>query len=195
MPTVPDLYFSVDIEADGPIPGPFSMLSFGLAVAGRFDGRQFESLLERPDTFYRELKPISASFVPEALEVSGLDRDRLEREAADPRDGMTEARRWVLDHAQDNRPVLTGFPLMFDWLFMYWYFERFAESGSPFDHSAGLDMKTMYQQKAAVTTSDAGLRDLPDALRPTRPHTHNALDDALRQAEIFVRLFTWERQS
>ena len=84
MPSTPDLYFSVDIEADGPIPGPFSMLSFGLVVAGRFDGRQFESRLDRPDTFYRELKPISRSFVPEALEVSGLDRDRLEREGADP---------------------------------------------------------------------------------------------------------------
>jgi hypothetical protein len=28
-----DIYFSADIEADGPIPGPYSMLSFGLAVA------------------------------------------------------------------------------------------------------------------------------------------------------------------
>jgi hypothetical protein len=192
--TVSDLYFSVDIEADGPIPGPFSMLSFGLVVAGRFDGRQFESLLDRPDTFYRELKPISDSFVPEALEVSGLDRDRLEREGADPPTAMTEARRWVLDRTHDDRPVLTGFPLMFDWLFIYWYFERFAEGGSPFDHSAGVDMKTMYQQKAAVTTSDAGLHDLPVALRPIQAHTHNALDDALRQAEIFVRLFAWERR-
>jgi hypothetical protein len=193
MPATPDLYFSVDIEADGPIPGPFSMLSFGLVVAGRFDGRQFESLLDRQSTFYRELKPISSSFVPEALEVSGLDRDRLEREAADPQDAMTEARRWVVDQARDDRPVLTGFPLMFDWLFVYWYFERFAEGGSPFNHSAGLDMKTMYQQKAAVTTSDAGLRDLPEALQPAQAHTHNALDDALRQAAIFVRLFAWER--
>ncbi len=195
MPPVPDLYFSVDIEADGPIPGPFSMLSFGLVVAGRFDGLRFESRLDRPHTLYRELKPISSSFVPEALEISGLDRDQLEREAADPRTAMTEAREWVLEQAEDDRPVLTGFPLMFDWLFIYWYFERFAEGGSPFDHSAGLDMKTMYQQKAAVTTSNAGLRDLPDALQPIQPHTHNALDDALRQAEIFVRLFGWERRN
>ncbi len=191
MPTAPDIYFSVDIEADGPIPGPFSMLSFGLAVAGRFDGQQFDSRLDPPNTFYRELKPISNSFIPEALKVSGLERDRLELEGADPIEAMTEARRWVLDQAQSDRPVLTGFPLMFDWLFIYWYFERFAEGGSPFDHSAGLDMKTMYQQKAAITMSDAGLGDLPDALQPTRPHTHNALEDALRQAEIFVRLFGW----
>lgn len=188
-----DLYFSVDVEADGPIPGPYSMLSLGLVVVGRFDGQRFESLLDRGDTFYRELKPISDLFVQEALAVSGLDRELLSREGTDPHDAMTEARRWVLDQADDHKPVLTGFPLMFDWLFTYWYFERFANGGSPFDHSAGLDMKTMYQQKAAVTTSDAGLSDLPDALLSATAHTHNALDDALRQAEIFVRLFEWER--
>lgn len=187
-----DLFFSVDIEADGPIPGPNSMLSFGLVVAARFDGQRFESLLDRHDDFYRELKPIADSFVPEALEVSGLDREKLRHEGADPHDAMTEARRWVLSHARNDRPVLTGFPLMFDWLFIYWYFERFADDGSPFDHSAGLDMKTMYQQKAAVTTSQTGLSDLPEALLPPQAHTHNALEDAHRQAEIFVRLFTWE---
>jgi hypothetical protein len=52
-------------------------------------------------------------------------------------------------------------------------------------------MKTMYQQKARVVTAEAGLDDLPHALRAGGPHTHNALDDAIQQAEIFVRLFDW----
>ena len=28
----PEIYLSVDVEADGPIPGPYSMLSFGIAA-------------------------------------------------------------------------------------------------------------------------------------------------------------------
>jgi hypothetical protein len=32
-----ETYFSVDVEADGPIPGPYSMISVGVAVAGRHD--------------------------------------------------------------------------------------------------------------------------------------------------------------
>ena len=40
-----DVYFSADIETDGSIPGPFSMLSFALVYAGQFDGEAFE----RPD--------------------------------------------------------------------------------------------------------------------------------------------------
>ena len=36
-----DAYFSADVETDGPIPGPFSMLSFALVYAGTFDGDRF----------------------------------------------------------------------------------------------------------------------------------------------------------
>src|ERR1700751_4635217 len=79
-----DAYFSADVETDGPVPGPFSMLSFALVYAGSFDGRHFR----RPDTyeqrFYRELKPISENFEPEALSVNGLDRARLCIEGESP---------------------------------------------------------------------------------------------------------------
>ena len=55
-----DIYISADVETDGPIPGPFSMLSFALVYAGRYDGQHFErpAELERT-TFYTELRPIS----------------------------------------------------------------------------------------------------------------------------------------
>ena len=31
-PSTTDVYFSADIETDGPIPGPFSMLSFAIVL-------------------------------------------------------------------------------------------------------------------------------------------------------------------
>ncbi|HUF85619.1 MAG TPA: exonuclease, partial [Acidimicrobiia bacterium] len=86
-----DIYFSADIEADGPIPGRFSMLSFGLCVAGTYDGQRFERIDPMTHTFYRELRPISDNVDEVALAVSGLDRDRLVREGQDPHLAMTEA--------------------------------------------------------------------------------------------------------
>lgn len=83
-----NIYFSADVEADGPIPGPYSMSSFGLAVAGSFDGTTFAPADPAELTFYAELKPISEQYVPEAAAVSGLDRDRLVREGLDPREAM-----------------------------------------------------------------------------------------------------------
>lgn len=185
-----DIYFSADIEADGPIPGPYSMLAFGLAVAGRFDGQRFEAAGPDPATFYRELRPISRDFDPNALEVAALDRDRLIEEGTPPEEAMDDAAAWVAEAAGGARPVLVGYPVVFDWMFMHWYFVRFS-GGSPFGFSSALDIKTMYQQKAGVTVSDSGRADLPEELRSGREHTHHALEDAVEQAEIFARIFNW----
>jgi hypothetical protein len=188
---VTDLYVSADVESDGPIPGEYSMLSFGLAVAGTFDGTTFRPAPSGEATFYRELQPISARFDADALRVSGLERDRLANGGAAPADAMADAARWVGEQAAgDRRPVLVAYPAVFDWMFLHWYFVRFA-GRSPFGFSGALDMKTMYQQKAGVVLGRAGRRDLPASLVPDAPHTHNALDDAIEQGEIFARLVAW----
>ena len=185
-----DVHVSADIESDGPIPGRYSMLSFGLAVAGQFDGEVFAPADAGAATFYRELRPIADEHVPDAVRVTGLDRDRLLAEGDDPAGAMAEAADWVREQAIGARPVLVGYPVVFDWMFLHWYFVRFC-GASPFGFSGALDMKTMYQQKARVPLDRAGRDDLPAALRPTRPHTHNALDDAVEQGEVFALLFEW----
>ena len=52
-------YIMVDIEADGPIPGDYSMVSFGAVIV--------EPGLQR--TFYGQLKPISEHWIPQALSL------------------------------------------------------------------------------------------------------------------------------
>jgi hypothetical protein len=50
-------------------------------------------------------------------------------------------------------------------------------------------MKTLFWARQGTPIDGAGKDDLPPELRPTRRHTHNALDDAIEQAELFVRLW------
>lgn len=186
-----DVYFSADVETDGPIPGPFSMLSFALVPAGRYDGETFRRVESYDDIFYRELRPISDDFQPEALKVNGLDRDRLSREGARPEQAMTEAADWVRRLAGDSRPILVAYPMSFDWTWLYWYFVRFAKGGSPFDHSGCFDLKTAFAVKAGRTVAESGRTRLLPELRSERPHSHHALSDAIEQAEIFANLFEW----
>jgi hypothetical protein len=190
--TRPDIYFSIDIEADGPIPGPYSLLSVGIAVAGVFDGNRFERREPSESTFYAELQPISTEYVQEALDVSGLDRERLTRSGLPPADAMNALVSWVRQISRDRRPVLVAYPSSFDWMFLYWYLVKFAERGSPFGFSSVLDMKTMYATKARVPLSEAKKKQMPSALLSRRVHTHHALDDAIEQAEMFANLFTWQ---
>lgn len=187
-----DAYFSADVETDGPIPGPFSMLSFALVYAGTFDGVRFE----RPDryrkTLYRELRPISETFEPEALRVNGLDRARLCLEGESPAGAMAEACRWVKWAAGSAQPVLVAYPLSFDWSWLYWYFIRFSPEGSPFAYSRCFDIKTAIAVKAAIPISRASRSQIDPSLRSRHPHTHRAIDDAIAQAEIFANVFQWE---
>lgn len=185
-----DVYISADIEADGPIPGKFSMLALGLAVAATFDGVTFAAQDPAVATFYRELKPIGIESDSGALEVSGLNRESLELNGIDPATAMHDAAYWVSTHVGSARAVLVGYPVVFDWMFIQWYFMNFLGK-SPFGFGSALDMKTMYQQKAHVTVDLAGRTSLPPGLASSRPHTHNALNDAIEQAEIFNRLFMW----
>ncbi|GGQ72158.1 MULTISPECIES: 3'-5' exonuclease [Streptomyces] len=186
----PSLYISVDIEADGPIPGPYSLLSLGAAVAGRHDAGGFTAADPARRTFYRELRPISDDFVPEALAVSGLDRERLAVEGLPPEQALTQFTRWVREVSEDAQPVMCGYPASYDWTFLYWYLVRFT-GASPFGHSGCLDMKTLYAARAGVPLRSVAKRTMPARLLPRRPHTHHALDDAVEQAELLANLMAW----
>jgi hypothetical protein len=187
-----DAYFSADIETDGPIPGPYSILSFALVYAGSFDGERFVRPENYDLVFYRELAPISDAFEEDALRVNGLDRDRLVREGASPINAMQEAFEWVANLSGNAKPVLVAYPLSFDWTWLYWYFIRYGRSGSPFEYSRCFDIKTAIAVKARVPVSQAGRSRLLPGLRPKHQHTHHAVDDAIAQAEIFANVFEWK---
>lgn len=186
-----DAYFSADVETDGPIPGPFSMLSFAIVYAGSFDGERFERPKNYERVFYQELRPISSDFQEEALRVNGLDRERLCREGHPPERVMTEACQWVKGSCGDANPVLVAYPLSFDWSWLYWYFIRFSAEGSPFGYSRCFDIKTALSVKGRIPICRAGRARLDPSLGSNRAHTHHATGDAIEQAEIFANIFEW----
>lgn len=171
-----EIHISCDVEADGPIPSDYSMSSFGLVV------------VNNPKlTFYRELKPISEKWIPEAAAVSGLDREKLKISGCDPHVAMRECAAWVYSVANGAKPVFIGFNATFDWLFMHWYFVHFNGS-SPFGIS-GLDMKAWYGGYAGCDWRGTVKREVAKKFPSSAPHTHNALDDAIEQAQIWKQLY------
>lgn len=190
-PHTDDVYFSADVETDGPIPGEFSMLSFALVYAGRFDGKTFEKASAYTTTFESTLRPISANFQEAAMAVNRLDRAKLCAEGNDPANVMRDAASWIQQHAKGGTPVLVAYPLSFDWSWLYWYFVRFA-GASPFNHSRCFDLKTAIAVRGRRTVNSSGHEQMPDALRSALPHTHNALDDAIEQADMLAKFFAWD---
>lgn len=180
-----EIYVSTDIEVDGPIPGPHSMLSFASAAylpdktlvatfssnlellpgaAGHAETLQWWS--ERPEAW------AAARHEPRAPEVV-----------------MPEYAEWL--EALPGPCVFVGYPAAFDFMFVYWYLIRFA-GRSPFSFSA-LDIKTL-----AMTLMQTDYRRSTKSRMPKRwfdplPHTHVALDDAIEQGALFCNMLAEAR--
>lgn len=168
---------SVDIEASGPIPGEYSMLSVGACIVGQTNC-----------TFYAEIKPLNGNFIPRALEVNGLSMKELKEKGEKPAEAMGRFEKWILEVSGDSRPVFVAFNAPFDWSFTHWYFIKFLGK-DPFGIS-GIDIKAYFMGKNATSWSETVKRNVRLVYPAIKKHTHNALDDAVEQAQIFKKMLT-----
>jgi DNA polymerase III epsilon subunit-like protein len=166
-------FISVDVEASGPIPGEFSLLTIGACVVD-----------DDTKTFHVQLKPLNRNAVPEAMQVTGLSLEQLERDGQTPSDAMASFAGWIAANCpKDAKPVFVGLNAPFDWSFVNYYFLRFG-SENPFGFTA-LDIKAYYMGATNCTWSLTSSSQMAKRLHPKRTGTHNALEDALYQAELF----------
>lgn len=157
----------VDVEADGPAPHLYSMVSFGAVIV--------EPSLSK--TFYGETKPISEEWIPEALAVSGFSREKHET-FRDPEPVMIEFAEW-LDKNSKGRPVFISDNVAFDWQWINYYFHRYL-GRNPFGFS-GRRIGDLYcGMERDLFTNWKHLRD-------TR-HDHNPVNDAKGNAEALLKM-------
>lgn len=160
-------YIMVDVESDGPIPGDYSMISFGAV--------RVDNTLNK--TFYGKLKPISDKFIPEALAVSGHSREET-LTFTDPRRVMLDFRTWI-NKVADDRPIFISDNNGFDWMFICWYFHHFVGE-NPFGFSSQ-NLGSLYKGIELDTFKNF------KHLRKTR-HTHHPVDDAKGNAEALLTM-------
>jgi DNA polymerase III epsilon subunit-like protein len=181
------VYVSLDVEASGPLPGFFDLLSVG-AVAVRTGSGGHPAIVDDP--LYIELKPHHGTADPEAMAVHGLDPKRLSREGLELDAAAQAIATWVGRVApESDPPVFVGYCANFDWAYINDLFHRTGLE-NPFGYKA-LDIRSLA----------LGLLGLPwEELRQERilpllelspldeAQAHNALADARHQAEMLIRL-------
>jgi hypothetical protein len=158
-------FFVVDVEADGPTPGKYSMHLFGAVLV--------EPGLKRD--FRAELAPISDIWSAEALAVSGYTREQVLK-FNDPTKEMLRFRDWLLANSR-GRPIFITDNLAFDWQFINYYFHMFV-GANPFGFS-GRRIGDLYC--GLVKNARSNWKHL----RRTK-HTHDPVDDARGNAEAIL---------
>jgi len=168
-----ECYISVDVEASGPIPGEYSMLSLGACCVDDLE-----------NGLLIELKPISSAADSEAMKVTGATLKEYEERGLDPREAMLGFGQWIASRVGDDAvPVFVGFNAPFDWSFINYYFHRFT-GHNPFGF-AGLDIKALYMGKWGTRWDETKSSLIAKRLGVQASGDHNPLHDAQFQAQLF----------
>lgn len=173
-------FISIDIETNGPIPGENSMLSFG-AAAFDVDGKllsTFSANLEALPGAKED--PDTMNFWSKNQEAYNKTRENLQS----PEKAMQDFIKWA---KQFENPVIVGYPVFFDYLFVYWYLIKFLGNSSPFSFSA-IDIKTYAMSVLKTDYKKSTKKYMPKHWFSESKHTHIALDDAIEQGELFINM-------
>jgi DNA polymerase III alpha subunit (gram-positive type) len=169
------IYVVVDIEADGPVAGLYSMLSLG-AVATTKD--------KEVSSFYRKIFPLDgASQNPSTMEWWKSQPEAWREVTTDAQSAdavINEFCEWI--ESLGREAVFVAHPVAFDYAMVSWYLWKFA-GRNPFAGEEGdsrtLDLSSFIAGKYDLTLDNAKRKNLPDQLTQGMPeHSHNALDDA-----------------
>ena len=163
-------YIVVDVEADGPIPFKYSMVSFGAVVVE-------EGLTK---TFYGKTKPISDFWIPEALAVSGHSRQEHEsfEEASIV---MKRFADWLNENSKGPHIFISD-NNGFDWQWINFYFHS-TIGANPF----GFSSRRIGDLYCGMLKDASKNGQWKRALRKTK-HSHNPVDDAMGNAEAILAM-------
>lgn len=198
MPTT--LYYSLDVEASGPVPGLYSMLAIGACVVAD-DGNEARVLPGAEYEFKILLKPLPEAGVdPLALKFAGgLVPEELETIGLHPRDAMLTLNEWVERarvSAGANRIHFLAHAASFDWMYLRWYYELVGIA-CPFGF-AGIDIKAFAMGAMCITWEETAKDSLGRrvGLEPVDPiRLHDPLYDAHYQARLFATIVNTRRRA
>jgi len=166
-------FISVDIETSGPNPRDYALLSIGACT-----------ITEPRKTFYIELKPDIDGSVQEALAISNLSLEKLQKEGMLAKNAMQKFTQWLGEViSEESQPVFTAFNAPFDWMFINDYFHRYL-GHNPFGYKA-LDIKALYMGIHKTKWTETSYNKVNKKTGVETVLTHHALEDAIQQAKIF----------
>ena len=186
-------YVVCDIEADGPIPGPYSMLSIGAVAVGKSGTcyGEFEINLLPLDNANQH--PITMKWfknnAPRALEYTQQNR-------VSPKKAMNKFGDWLL--TLPNLRVMAAHPAALDFMWVNWYIQKFLADRleeppftCPFFSNKGqgaFDIKSYAVAVLNKNYTEINRGNYPKELHDNSKHSHKAIEDAREYAQLLIKL-------
>lgn len=178
-----DMYFSTDIETDGPLVGIHSMLSIG-SVAIDDEGKEIS-------TFSMNLKELDGAIQDPNTMKWWSDKQTAWNEARknpkDPLKVMQAFVMWVkgISEPRNSKPILLAHPTVFDYAFIRWYLIRFI--GEDIFDLSSIDLRSYFMRHTCKDYSNSPIIFSNELQK--KELTHIALYDAKDQATVFIKVY------
>lgn len=181
-----EIYISMDVEADGPVPGLNSMLSFGAAaftIEKRLLGTFSRNLVTLPEA-RPDPRTMEEFWAKNPQAWAETQRDPITAEAA-----IRDFAVWLdeVSEGAHSRAYFVGYPAPYDFKWIDYYTHRFL-GRNPFGFNGCIDAKVVAWTHLGGPFSSASPRNFPKCWFDPLPHTHVALDDAVAQGAMFVNM-------
>jgi hypothetical protein len=189
---IQEYYISVDIEADGPIPGDYSMRQLGVVI--------YNPAGEMAEEYRWNIQPLEGASVHPGTQawMEKMDTqqpgflDRLNKNATTAEAVMsafTNTINFFTEKYAPHRPVVVSFPASFDYMFLLWYGIHFMGDRFPLDFASCVDMKSYAAPVLGLNYRDTKKKAFPNRWKnKNMKHTHDALDDARGQGFNWFRM-------
>jgi len=185
-----EIFVSIDIESDGPVPGLNSMLALGAAafLPRSGDGTAWEET----STWYSTLWPLpGARQDPDTMAwwaEQGAPWDEVTSNRVNPEAAIERFSRWC--EQLPGKPVAVAWPVAFDFAFVNYYCHKYA-SRNPLGFACA-DIRSYASGLAGYPSyyglPEAGVRTLAGPVDTAGLRPHVAVDDAIEQGRLFMAL-------
>lgn len=187
------VYLSIDVEASGPFPGLFSLVSIGaVVVRSQKDGIW---AVDEDITFYEEMKHLPrAKELEAATNIHGLTREYLDEHGRDPGVVIEEFADFLDSLNRKYKKVTpAAWPASFDSPYVGWYLQYFLDENplgwSCFDiPSFGMGLFQCHRNALRNLMKKAGIEF------GKNPDPHNALADAIEQGQTLAQLLNYAKK-
>lgn len=178
-----EIYISTDVESDGPIPGPYSMLNFGSVALDRE-----KNILGSFEANIKELPGASQHL--ETMQFWNKHPEiwnKIHENQRDPKEVMDEYLKWLHEMSKYGKLVFVAYPAGFDFTYVRWYLEYFCGE-CPFGFQS-LDVKSYAMAILKTEFKETVKKKFRKSwFEKGLPHTHLGLDDAIEQGMMFINM-------
>lgn len=191
-----ELILSFDVEASGPAPSVSSMVALGVVAVLNNSIPLNNWVIDSKQWCLKEVLPKDQKCFDEFWSKHMPVWEFILKNAIEPKKAMEELSDWLKELSKTYKLSWVAKPAAYDWMWLQCYYEQFGPEGKfPIGFKAE-DINGFRNTIQTIPMEEATRNNFTKFIEPTDiPLTHYPVEDAKRQAYMYLRSKEWCRKN